>query len=140
MKDPDFQLRKAYVTALKGNVAINGKTVPVFDRVPNSATAPWIKLGSMTTINDQDKDQYNTEVQFLLEVHTAFIKGGGKRDADNISNQVLQLIIDQPLDGGADFTFHEQKLESKDHVENIAPDRYIYNKLLIINNFIEQTG
>ena len=140
MKDPDFVLRKAYTTALKGNVTYNGKTVPVYDRVPNTAKAPWIKFGSMVTANDQDKDHYNSEVLFSLEIHTAFVKGGGKKQADLISNQVLQLIIGQALDGTPDFVFHEQRLESKDFIEELAPDKYIYNKILIINNFIEQNG
>ena len=138
MKDPDFILRKAYTTALKGNITHNGKTVPIYDRVPNDVKAPWIKIGSMVTANEQDKDHYNTQVLMSLEIHTAFVRGGGKKQADLISNQVLQLIVGQPLDGTPDFNFHEQKLESKDFVEDISPDRYIYNKILIINNYIEQ--
>lgn len=140
MKDADFILRKAYTDALKGNVTYNGKTIPVYDRVPNGASAPWIKFGSQTTIDDSEKDSYTTERLMTLEVHTAFIKGGGKKQADLISNQILQLIIGQQLDGSPDFTFHEQRLESLDFVEDIAPDRYIYNKILIINNFIQQNG
>ena len=138
MKDPDYILRQAYTTALKGNVTNNGKTVPVYDRVPNDAKTPWIKIGSMVTGNDQDKDNYNTQVLLALEIHTAFIRGGGKRQGDLISNQVLQLIIGVQLSGSPDFIFSEQRLESKDFVEDIAPDRYIYDKILIINNYIEQ--
>ena len=140
MKDADYILRKAYTTALKGNVSYNGKTVPLYDRVPNNANPPWIKFGSQATIDDSQKDSYTTERLMTLEIHTAFIQKGGKKQADLISNQILQLIIDQPLDGSPDFTFHEQRLESLDHVEDITPDRYIYNKILIINNFVEQNG
>jgi hypothetical protein len=140
MKDADFVLRKAYTDAIKGNVSYNGKTIPLYDRVPNDAKPPWIKFGSFATIDSSDKDAFTTERLVSLEVHTAFIRGGGKKQADLISNQILQLIIGQALDGSPDFNFLEQRLESLDHVEDITPDRYIYNKILIINNFVEQSG
>ncbi len=63
MKDADFILRKAYTTALAGNVLSNGKVVPVYDRVPNDVKPPWIKFGQQATIDDSDKDQFTTEHQ-----------------------------------------------------------------------------
>ena len=138
MKDADFILRKAYTTALKGNVTNNGKTVPVYDRVPNGAKPPWIKFGNQATIDDSDKDKFTTEHLMSLEVHTAFKAKGGKRQADLISNQILQLIIDQPLDGSPDFVFSEQELEGIDFVEDITPNSYVYDKIIIINNYVQQ--
>ena len=138
MKLADFPLRKSYFDALKGNVTYNGKTVPTYDRVTNSAGSPRIKLGNQATINDQDKDKYNTEILMTIEVYTSFKRGGGKRQADEIANQITQLIIGQTLDLSPDFVCHEQRLESVDFIEDITGDAYVYNKIIIINNLIEQ--
>ena len=42
MKDPIRFIRQAIISALDGNVSFGGSNVPVYNRVPSSATEPYI--------------------------------------------------------------------------------------------------
>lgn len=139
MKDPDFQLQKAYYTALNGNITYSGKDIPIYDRIPRGAGEAWIQIGDFISTRQESKDGYSTERMVSLTCHTRLRSGGGKKKVNSISNQVLQLIIDQPLiDTSGQFEFHEQTLETSSNTEDSQADRVIFQKVLIIKNYVEQ--
>jgi len=139
MKDPDYQLRRAYFTALDGNVTSVGKVVPVYDRVPNNAVDPWIKFDTMAGDRIEEKDGFTTNRLFSIVCHTAFNKRGGRKQADQISSQVMQLIVDQTLtDVSGQFVFHEQTVQDFASNEDDRGDKVILQKIIIFNNFIQQ--
>ena len=62
MKDPIKYIRQAMINALNGNISYNGANVPVYGRVPSSASEPYIKIYSVQTNEaDQNADEFITE-------------------------------------------------------------------------------
>jgi hypothetical protein len=103
MKDPGFEIRKAYFEALNGNVILNGKSVPVYDGTQTDAMFPYIILGTQTNPEGVGaKVCYNTDSTIELDIVTGYLgDSGGKKDSDDIANQVKQLIYpDIELDNG----------------------------------------
>lgn len=94
MKDPIKYIRQAIITALSGNVSYGGSNVPVYNRVPSSASEPYIKVYSVQTNEaDQNADEFITETLTRIEVVTAFDSDdGGELQMNTIVNDILVLI------------------------------------------------
>jgi hypothetical protein len=97
MKDAGYILRQKYFERLNGNVTDNGLNVPIYDSVSVDANVeqPYICLStySATEIGEGTKESFGQEtflnVEVVCKVDNSF---GGKTQADNIYNQVVELI------------------------------------------------
>ena len=94
MKDPIKYIRQAMINALDGNISYNGSNVPVYGRVPSSASEPYIKIYSVQTNEaDQNADEFITETLTRIEVITAFDSdSGGELEVNTIVNDILVII------------------------------------------------
>jgi hypothetical protein len=100
MKEVIHEVRKALIGKLNGNVTLNGATVPIFNRLPSSATYPLIRIYSVSNDEvDQNRTSYITEVITRLEVITRFSgDSGGELDSNLITDQILQLVRTRSVD------------------------------------------
>lgn len=98
MRDCFDILITKYYTALNGNITYNSASVPIYDRVPNNATFPYIRFSSYTGVDDSNKSNYLQEVTVTIQVVSAFdVDTGGKGQSDNIADQVIDIIRERPL-------------------------------------------
>ena len=50
MKEVQHHIRKAFIDRLSGNITYDGAEVPVYNKVPSTATEPFIKISSVGTL------------------------------------------------------------------------------------------
>lgn len=94
MRDVNKSVRIAILSALGGNINVGG-IVPIYDKVPDSAAAPWVKVGTQINTDNSTKDCVNTSHVATLEVITRFQEpGGGKEQIDDITDALKQLLFD----------------------------------------------
>lgn len=145
MKDPRKALRTAYISALS-SLTYGGSSVPVYDKVPQSATYPYVAIAEQTAVNDSDKTSYGQDVTVLLDIVTGFTPGiGGKAPSDDIANAILQAIYirgseSSTLDLSSDnFNVVTTMLDSDTSLEELDDNYHIYRRLLRFRHHIEQT-
>lgn len=142
MKDPRKALRTAYRTAL-ASLTYNSATVPVYDKVPKSATYPYVAIAEQTSVDDSNKTNYGQEVTVLLDIVTGFTPGtGGAAPSDDIADAILQVvhIRGTNLDLSADnFNVITTILDSDTSLRELNENYHIYRRLLRMRHHIEQT-
>lgn len=139
MKDPGYEIRKAYFTLLDGSLTLNGENVPVYDRVPPKAKEPYVVIADQTETDDSSKGCFSSETTVLFDIVTRYKSGGGKRDADMISNQLRELVIVRygfPLLDG--FKIYGVRLESSNYLESMEPSDYTVRKLIRVRINVQQ--
>ena len=87
-------IRKAIITRLTDAITSNGVTVPIYNRVPNDASEPYIRVYSVdSTEVDQNSDKFMLECTTRIEVVTSFIgDDGGELQANQIASEILTII------------------------------------------------
>lgn len=138
MKDAGFEVRAAYFTALNGNLtALNSSNVPVYDDVPNNASYPYVKLSEQTqSQEDLSKDCTSLNTTTLIDIVTGFIQGGGKKESDNLANQILQIV--HPLISVSGYQSFATVLEASNTLEEKTDTHKIYRRLLRFRNIIHE--
>lgn len=142
MKDPAYSIRKAYYDALvNGNIQINGAGVNVYDNIPNEAEYPYIQVSNVSLTDESTKSNFNTNAVVTIQIFTG-TDGNSfyKKDADVLSNAVLQLVLNRSarLDGGTDFEIVTAVLENATYLETQYDGFYEVRKIIRIRNIVEQ--
>jgi len=144
MKEVIHEVRKALIGKLNGNVTLNGATVPIFNRLPSSATYPLIRIYSVSNDEvDQNRTSYITEVITRLEVITRFSgDSGGELDSNLITDQILQLVrtrsvdyIDLSSDNLSAFT---STVAGINYLTEDGDDYTYFRTIIELSNKIEQ--
>jgi len=144
MKEVIHEVRKALIGKLNGNVTLNGATVPIFNRLPSSATYPLIRIYSVSNDEvDQNRTSYITEVITRLEVITRFSgDSGGELDSNLITDQILQLVrtrsddyIDLEAEGFKVFT---STVAGINYLTKYGDDYTYFRTIIELSNKIEQ--
>ncbi len=141
MKDVGFAIRKAYYSKLNGAVTLNASNVAVYDNVPNSANYPYIQISNVSVVDNSTKDNFNSNCIVTVQVFTGTDGTNySKADADTISNQVMQLLINRSSlpDASPDFKVITNTLESSSYLENQFDGFYEVRKIIRIRNIVEQ--
>jgi hypothetical protein len=141
MKDPGYSLRKAYFSKLNGYITLNSNDVKVYDNVPNYAEYPYVQIANISTSDESTKDNFNTNCVVTIQVYTGTNGYSySKKDADDISNQVLQLLISKTSkpDASPDFSIITAQLESSTYLETQYDGFFEVRKIIRIRNIIEQ--
>lgn len=141
MKDVGYSLRKAYYAKLNGNVTLNATAVPVYDNVPDSANYPYIQISNISVVDESTKSNFNSNCVVTVQVFTGTDGTNySKSDADNISNQVMQLLINRSSlpDAAPDFKVITNLLESTGYIESQFDGFYEVRKVIRIRNIVEQ--
>lgn len=141
MKDVGYSLRKAYYAKLNGAVTLNAVAVPVYDNVPDSANYPYIQVSNVSVVDNSTKSNFNSNCVVTIQVFTGTDGTNySKADADTISNQVMQLLINRSSlpDASPDFKVITNLLESTGYIESQFDGFYEVRKVIRIRNIVEQ--
>lgn len=141
MKDVGYSLRKAYYDKLLNSVSINGSYVPVYDNVPDTANYPYIQISNVSVVDESTKTNFNSNCVVTVQVFTGTDGTNySKADADNISNQVMQLLINRSSlpNAAPDFKVITNLLESTGYIESQYKGFYEVRKVIRIRNIVEQ--
>ena len=144
MKDPIKYIRQAMITALNGNISYDGSNVPVYGRVPSSASEPYIKIYSVQTNEaDQNADEFITETLTRIEVVTAFDSdSGGELEVNTIVNDIL-VIIRTRSSGYFDLSSNDLHVytcvnEGVTYLEDDRNDKTYFTSIIDISNRVLQ--
>jgi hypothetical protein len=146
MLEPIQFIRKAIITRLTNNVVIGGVTFGVYNRVPSSASFPYILVYSVSSDEtDFNQTSYITETITRIEVVTRFASdSGGELTANQAINRILELIrtrsngyFDLSTDGFNVFTCVK---ESSTYMVDDERDHTYFRGIVEISNKIQQTA
>jgi len=126
MKDVGELIRTKLFQRLTGSLTYEGNPITVYDSagVLAGAAEPYVLLSTFvsTELFEGSKQAYGQEVSVLIEVCTRFDNSyGGKKMADVISNQVMELVRTR-----------------QDGYLDLSPDWYIIRTLMESTNTLEQ--
>lgn len=149
MKDVVKPLRTGYFELLTGitdpnnKLYFNDKPVGVFDsRAPHPAKTPYVILSDISTISENTKTSFGNEVTVNLLVYTTFEGDfGGREDAEDICNQILEMIIPRPGWSGVqleDFNVSSAVLIGMDDEDSYSDTKYTYRKRITIQHLVWQ--
>ena len=141
MKDVGYSLRKAYYAKLNGAVTLSAVAVPVYDNVPDNASYPYIQISNISVVDESTKSNFNSNCVATVQVFTGTDGTNySKADTDNISSQVMQLLINRSSlpDAAPDFKVITNLLESTGYIESQFDGFYEVRKVIRIRNIVEQ--
>ena len=144
MKDPIKYIRQAMITALNGNISYDGANVPVYGRVPSSASEPYIKIYSVqTNETDQNAEEFITETLTRIEVVTAFDSdSGGELEVNTIVNDILVIIRTRSSGyfdlSSNDFHVYTCVNEGVTYLEDDRNDKTYFTSIIDISNRVLQ--
>lgn len=141
MKDVGYSLRKAYYDKLLNAVSLNATYLPIYDNVPDNASYPYIQISNISVVDNSTKSNFNSNCVVTVQVFTGTDGTNySKSDADNISNQVMMLLLDRASlpDASPDFKVITNLLESTGYIESQFDGFYEVRKVIRIRNIVEQ--
>lgn len=137
-------IRKAIIDRLTDAITINGSYVPVYNRVPSSASEPYIKVSSISSNEiDNNTTSFNSQCITRIEVVTAFNSDdGGELQSNQIVSEVLNLIrtrssgyYDLSSDG---FKVYTSINENTTYLEDDLQDKTYFRAIMEISNRVEK--
>lgn len=149
MKDVVKPLRTGYYELLTGitdpenKLYFNDNIVQVYDsRADYPAKTPYVILSDISTISENTKSSFGNEVTVNLLVYTTFEGDfGGREDAEDICNQIMEMIIPNPGQSGVildDFTVSNAVLVGMDDEDSYSDTKYTYRKRITIQHLVWQ--
>jgi len=137
MKDPTRQLHNAYYDLLQGAVVVNHTTIPVYKWYkPIDDTAIFIGL---TTMEDRSThDTYIMDVQQEIYIQYKLRMDDERDTAEDISDEVVQLVVAETLMTMSDFDNIYVELSSVESFDEETTDSTIYKKELIFKHIIAE--
>jgi len=137
-------IRKAIIIRLTNAITSNGVTVPIYNRVPNDASEPYIRVYSVdSTEVDQNSDTFMLECSTRIEVVTSFVgDDGGELQANQIASDILTLIrtrsgsyFDLSADG---FNVYTCTNQGTSYLYEDGGEKTYFRAILNITNRVEQ--
>jgi hypothetical protein len=144
MKFASHIVRKGIIAKLKNAITYNSAIVPVYGRVPDNATYPYIKVGDAEMNEDEfNSSSYIQSVSTLIEVVSRFDSDtNGGTQADIITNSLMQLVrtrsanyMNLVSDG---FKVYSQTIEYVNRLEEADQDHYYYRNIISLNVRLDQ--
>jgi hypothetical protein len=137
-------VRKAIIAKLTNNVTIDNTTIQIYNRVPNNASYPFIRVYSVSNNEvDQNQTQYNFETITRIECVTRFVSDdGGELDVNLMMSQVLQQVRTRPnnyIDLSTDgFNVYTSVNAGITYLTDDLSDHTYYRAILELSNKITQ--
>jgi hypothetical protein len=102
MRDTQKILRHAVFQTLNGNVTYNGSNIPVYDekRLLGDQDNLFIILGSQRESDDSPDEYFITNSSIDIEIQHRTEFEVSKDAIDDVSDQVLQIIMPTPYTNG----------------------------------------
>ena len=135
MKDPTSELHDAYFELLNGSVSISGTEIPVYKwEKPGNETR--IEIATTTMDDISTKDTYITEVLQDITIVSSMRVPDERSVADNISSQVVQLIVADTFVTMDSFDILDTTLTGAEVFEDESYDNTTYRKELTFKSMI----
>jgi hypothetical protein len=144
MREVIHRVRKALLDKLNGNVTLRGATVPIFNRLPSSATYPLIRIYSVSNDEvDQNRTSYITETITRLEVITRFSgDSGGELDSNLITDEILKIVRTRSADyinlEAEGFKVFTSTVAGINYLTEDSDDFTYFRTIIELSNRIEQ--
>jgi hypothetical protein len=138
--DPSNTYRTAYFNKLNNQISvISGATIPVYDRVPDNAVAPFVFLSNVTLTPILTTTGFGFSASIILDIVTRFQSGGGKKLVDDISSLIFQKILTRDnFYSDETWNIYTSKLDSTRYLESESNGGYVIRKLITFQNSIQQ--
>lgn len=121
MRDYNKALRAGYFQRLNGAVLSNSSPVPIYSKMaPNEAIYPYIILSTQTGVEASTKNDQGQENTILIDIVTGFVGAVNDEIADDIADQIYQLI--HPADR---------------HFVDVGPNLQIISTSLLLDTTVE---
>jgi len=142
MKDCSNNVRVIYVNALNGNITWSGRNVPVYGQQP-FVTVPeqYAIITNISESNRNTNNNFSSSVDVTIEIYSEQNKNNNMSQVDNISNQILDILIPTTGINGfddADFEVFPMARTSSNYVPLWDGDNYVARKIITINNLVNQ--
>tara|TARA_R100000935_G_scaffold55748_1_gene86136 strand:- start:1793 stop:2236 length:444 start_codon:yes stop_codon:yes gene_type:complete len=137
-------LRRGIIAKLNNAITLNGSIVPIYGRIPTSATYPLIRVYSVSTDEDiQNQTSFMTETITRIECVTRFYSDdGGELDVNLMVSQCLNLIrtrssgyVNLSANG---FKVYTSVNKGVKYIEDDLSDYTYFRAIIEISNKIEQ--
>jgi hypothetical protein len=102
MKDTQKILRQAVYDIINGQLSYNGSNVPVYDekRKVGQADSLFVILGTQQETDDSTSDAFITDSSIDIEIQHRTEFEVSKDAIDDVSNQILQILMPTPQTDG----------------------------------------
>jgi hypothetical protein len=143
VKEPIQGLRKKVYQLLNGYVCFEGNIVSVVDGfIPSSENSHFIMITDATASQIGNKTSHLHTGTLTIQVVTRQEGGQGKRAADLIADQILDLLIgdptDRPLGEDNDHGYTPLTLAQAAYQQEVDEQYFIITKILNFNFSIYQ--
>jgi hypothetical protein len=139
LKDPAYELTKAYYTALKNNITVDGSIIPVSSVDDTNTGGHRIIIRENSVIENSVKDNFMTDVTQSVEVITEFGKRGTKKKSYDIANLVMQKIQTGTGLSMTGFEIIVTELDNAIDLEELDDGKKIFRRILRFRHEIDQS-
>ena len=139
-------IRKAIIDRLTNQITVDSATVPVYNRVPSDATAPYIKVFSVSHDEiDSNKDTFTLNCVTRIEAVTSFdADSGGQLTVNQMISSILNLVRTRSstyFDLSSDnFKVYTCINEGVSYEENDEGDKTYFIGNLELSNRVQKTS
>jgi hypothetical protein len=139
-------IRKEIITLLTDAITVDGNYVPVYNKVPQNASEPFIRVYSVDTQEiDENQTSFNIICTSRIDVVTSFLGDtGGELQANQIVSTVLNLIrtrSDNYFDLSANnLNVYTCTVDSVKYLEDVDDDKTFYKGVVTVENRVEKTS
>ncbi len=138
MANPTDELRKAYFTALEGNIIVNAIEVPIYDGMnPYGTDELFIVLSERDAVQQDGKNCFNYQCTFLVD---CIVKNSnfGYATSEAIANEVLTLINSDIILTMNNFQMASTEVTSKFNLSALNEDDNVFRTLIRFSHILHQ--
>ena len=138
-------IRQKIFTLLTDAITVDGSSVPVYNKVPQSATEPFIKVYSVDTEEiDQNQTSFNILCTTRIDVVTSFVGDtGGELQVNQIVSSILNLVRTRSAGyfdlSSNNFNVYTSELDKVKYLEDVDEDKTFYKAIITLENRVEKT-
>ena len=143
MNEALHHLRKVYYSRLN-NLTVGSISIPAYNRVPSSASEPYIKIYSVgTREGDTTKDSFSLLCETRIEVVTGFDgDSGGELQANQIVDAAINAVRTRsagyPDLSSDSFNVYTTEIENIQDLEDDFEDKSYFRAIIEVSNRIEK--
>lgn len=142
MLDCANSVRTLYIAQLNGNITYNGKNVPVYGQTPFGTTPQYyVVIGDISEVGRNTNHNFGNDVEVTIDIFAQQYRVYDNSVVDNITSQVLNLLIpDTNVNGFSDANFEVYPMSrtSSTYLPLYDGDNFVARKIITINNLVNQ--
>jgi hypothetical protein len=142
MLDSANSVRTLYIAQLNGNITYNGKSVPVYGQTPFGTTPQYyVIIGDINEVGVNTNHSFGNNVEVTIDIFAQQYRVNDNSVVDNITSQVLNLLIpDTNVNGFSDANFEVFPMSrtSSTYLPLYDGDNFVSRKIITINNLVNQ--